>query len=62
MDNEAGIRANDGMVRWMDALPAERLRIRWAGVKPAQRALEKLLRSYSGDCRCLLDVCREVCE
>ena len=32
----------------------------WAGVKPAERALEKLLRSYDCDPSRLLDCCRQV--
>jgi hypothetical protein len=31
----------------------------WAGVKPAERALEKLVRSYDLDPSRLLDACRE---
>ena len=32
----------------------------WAGIKPAARALEKLLRSYDCDASRLLDCCRQV--
>ena len=48
------------LLRWNDLQPADRHRIKWAGVKPTQRAMEKLLRSYAGDSTCLLDLCRQV--
>jgi hypothetical protein len=33
-------------------------RVEWAGLKPARRAVEKMVRSYSGDPSRLLDCCR----
>jgi len=37
------------------------LTIKWGGVKKPARAIEKVCRSYGGDCSRLLDICRQSC-
>jgi hypothetical protein len=52
--------SGQSFVRWRDALenPADRARVRFAGLKRHTRAFEKLVRSYHNDTSRLLDVCR----
>jgi hypothetical protein len=49
-----------GFGRWSEILEQPGVHVaQWAGVKPAARALEKLVRSYDLDPSRLLDTCRE---
>jgi hypothetical protein len=46
--------------RWEDILKnREAYRVMWARIKPTERALEKLIRSYDCDVSRLLDCCRQ---
>jgi len=53
------LRSEDGFLRYSDAMSCSAQQIKWASLKSANRAVEKLVRVYGQDVSRLLDLCRQ---